>query len=104
MVELEQSKKAMDTQTITVSGVSEEMLSRLDEKARQVGINREDYIREILKREATRPSTGLHPGMSFAEILAPIQAEAERLRRSEEEIDELIEKAREEVAREQHND
>ena len=93
----------MDTQTITVSGVHEETLSRLDEKARQAGVNREDYIREILKREAMRPSTGLHQGMSFSEILAPIQTEAERLGRSEEEIDELIEKARNKVAGEQQN-
>ena len=103
MVELEQGKKAMATQTITVSGVTEETLSRLDEKAQQLGVNREDYIREILKREARKPSAGVHSRMSFSEILAPMQAEAERLGRSEAEIDALIEKARNEVASEQQN-
>ncbi len=42
--------------------------------------------------------------MSFSGILAPVQTEAERLGRSEEEIDELIEKARNKVAGEQQND
>ena len=57
----------MGTQTITVRDVKEETLLRLDEKAQLLGVDREQFIRELLEREAKRPSTGLHAGMSFSQ-------------------------------------
>jgi len=41
--------------TIEVGGISDELLSQLDERARQIGIDRNSYVRRIIERAVAPP-------------------------------------------------
>ena len=66
--------------------------SRLRELAAAAGQDVDTYAREALAEKLDRPS--------LAELLAPIDKAMERSGMSDEDIDEMIERARDEVWRE----
>jgi hypothetical protein len=41
--------------TIEVAGISDELLGQLDERARQIGIDRNSYVRKIIERAVAPP-------------------------------------------------
>lgn len=84
----------MSTHTIEISGISDELLRRLDVKVREQNApDRSTYILELLARDTEAEAEALGseaPKNRFREILAPIHAETERLGYTDEEIDEFV--------------
>jgi hypothetical protein len=85
----------MASHTIKVTGVPEELLQLLDQRIRtQHATGRSEYIRELIRRDVL-PSPGAPTGwpsaeMPFRELLAPVQAEAERVGESEDETEAFL--------------
>ena len=77
------------THTIEVSNVPEETLQRLDERIRERGGDRDEYIRNLLDRDLSAPT--------LTELLAPFRRQVAESRASEEELDQLFDDAREEA-------
>lgn len=77
----------MGIQTIEVK-LSDELLKRLDERIRERGGDRSRYIQEVLEKDLCGTP---HAGMTFAEILAPLQQDFEATGMTEEELGEFIE-------------
>jgi metal-responsive CopG/Arc/MetJ family transcriptional regulator len=78
----------MQTHTIEVI-ISTDLLERIDERAQACGRDRSQVIQDIIARalqEEKRP----HAGMTFAEILEPLQKDFEATGMTEEELGEFI--------------
>jgi hypothetical protein len=69
--------------TIEVAGISDELLVRLDQRARQIGVDRNSYVRRLLERAVAPPSSA----STLAELLAPVHDFTEAHGISEEEIE-----------------
>jgi len=54
--------------TIEVGGITDELLVRLDQRARQIGVDRGSYVRRLIERAVGPPSCAT----SIAELLAPV--------------------------------
>jgi metal-responsive CopG/Arc/MetJ family transcriptional regulator len=79
----------MDTYTIEVTGIPEDLLQRLDKWMREQGRDRSQFIREIIEeklQEHEKPQSG----KTFAEILAPLQQDFEATGMSDEELGDFI--------------
>jgi hypothetical protein len=93
----------MKTHTIEVTGISDELLKLLDERVRQRGGDRAALVRELIQKElrAAPPSSAEeappHPAMTFDEILMPVHRHVTESGITDEELDRLFEKAREQV-------
>lgn len=72
--------------TIQVS-IPEDMLPQLEQKARSVGLDREQYIRALVSRDLGGPRT-------FDEILSGFRHEVSASGISDDELDQLFEAAR----------
>ena len=72
--------------TIQVSGLSEEVLNRLTERASQAGIDPASYVRRLIERDMAPP----HPGMSFAELLGPMHDYTQARALPDSEINRLL--------------
>jgi hypothetical protein len=46
--------------TIEVAGISDELLALLDRRARQIGVDRNSYVRKLIERAVSPPSSGVH--------------------------------------------
>lgn len=82
---------------------------KLKEQAAQSGQGLEEYLRALIEKvvegaERVTPSsedtTPVHEGMPLDEVLAPVHQQFDESGMTEEELDALIEEAREEVWRE----
>ena len=99
----------METHTIEVAGISDELLERLDERVRQWGGDRASFIRDLIRRELQRDSQlseegpRPHSEMSFDEILTPVHEQAAASGMSGEEMDRLFTEARERVRKEKRS-
>lgn len=82
---------ATRTKTITVTGVPEEMLHKLDARVRERGGDRDEYIRSLLDRDLRGPT--------LTELLAPFRSQVAESRAGDEELEQLFEDAREEAFR-----
>ena len=82
--------------TIQVAGISDELLSQLDERASEIGIDRSSYIRILIER-AVAPS---NTASKLAEILGPVQDYTEAQGMSEEEIERFFHSQVKETRRE----
>ena len=75
--------------------------ARLREAATREGLEPAALARRLVTEHlpvsVPAPTEGLHPGMTFGELLAPLQEDFEKSGMSEAELDALIEEAREEV-------
>jgi hypothetical protein len=83
-VALNDNKKnvAME-RTIEVAGISDELLARLDQRARQIGVDRNSYVRKLIDRAVAPPSSAA----TLAELLAPIHDFTEAHGISEAEVE-----------------
>jgi len=86
----------MASRTIKVTGVPEELLQLLDRRIRaQHATGRSEYIRELIRRDVlvtpgAATSGWPSPEVPFGELLAPIQAEAERAGEGEDETEKFL--------------
>ena len=64
---MDDNKDVTMERTIEV-GVSDELLGKLDERARQIGIDRNSYVRKLIERGVGPPSAA----RTLHELLAPI--------------------------------
>lgn len=85
--------------TIEIVDIPEDLLRRLDKKVRERGGDRSSYIREVLEKDLREEAPSATT--SFDEIAAPIRQDFQASGMTEEELDTLIEEAREEVWQEQ---
>jgi hypothetical protein len=96
----------METHTIEVAGIPDELLELLDERVRQRGGDRASFIRELIRKELQRdvPPSDEGPlpqsGMSFDELLSPVHEQAAARGITEDEMERLFEEARERVREE----
>src|SRR5437879_2517380 len=75
--------------TIEVVGISDDLLSKLDERASQIGVDRSSYVRRLIERAVSPPSTA----GTLGELLAPVHDYTEARSISEIEIEELFSRA-----------
>ena len=71
---------------IEVGGLSDELLSRLDERASQIGIDRSSYVRRLIERAVAPPAAA----STLAELLAPLHDYTEARRLSDDEIEQFF--------------
>jgi N-acetylglutamate synthase-like GNAT family acetyltransferase len=69
--------------TIEVTGISDELLARLDQRAREIGVDRDSLLRKVIERAVAPPSSAATMG----ELLAPIHDFTEARGFSEAEIE-----------------
>jgi hypothetical protein len=82
----------MAIHTIEVTGISEETLRLLDERVRQQGCDRAEYIRHLLDKDLHSPT--------LSELLAPFRQQVAESGMSEKDLDQLFAEAREEAYQE----
>ena len=96
----------METHTIEIAGIPDELLELLDEQVRQRGGDRASFIRDLLRKELQRDSQPFaegprpHSGISFEEILTPVHEQAAASGITEEELERVFAEARERVREE----
>ena len=81
---------SLETDRIEIAVLPPEVLQALDERAQQVGTSREDYVRGLIQKDLSAP-------LSLRELYAPVRAQIAESGISEEELDTLLEEAREEA-------
>jgi hypothetical protein len=72
--------------TIAITGISDELLSRLDERAGQVGVDRDAYVRRLIER-AVAPPDAWSP---LGDLLAPVHDYTEAHGISETDVERLF--------------
>jgi metal-responsive CopG/Arc/MetJ family transcriptional regulator len=78
----------VQSHTIKISGIPDDLLRRLDEKAKEHGSDRNGYIREIIEEKLKLERTP-SPDMTFAEILAPIHEYSRKMGYTDKELKEF---------------
>jgi len=68
--------------TIEVPGISDELLARVDQRARQIGVDRNSYLKKVIERAVAPPDSAA----TLAELLTPVHDFTEAHGISEEEI------------------
>jgi hypothetical protein len=94
MFEADLSVEGVRTMTITIR-LSESVERLLADRAAKAGKSIEDVALESIERDVVG-------GKTMAEIMAPFAAEFAASGMTEEELDALVEEAREEIYREKH--
>jgi hypothetical protein len=69
--------------TIEVAGISDELLVRLDQRAHEIGVDRNSYVRKRIERAVAPPSSAT----TLADLLAPVHDSTEAHGISEEEVE-----------------
>jgi Protein of unknown function (DUF1552) len=82
-VALNDNKNEAMERTIEVAGISDELLALLDRRARQIGVDRNSYVRKLIERAVAPPSSAA----TLAELLAPIHDFTEAHGISEAEVE-----------------
>ena len=72
--------------TIEIEGISDELLTRLDECAGQMGVDRSSYVRHLIERAVAPPSAA----GTLAELLASVHDFSEAHGIEEGEIERLF--------------
>jgi hypothetical protein len=70
--------------SIQLPEIPEELLHRLDERARRAGVDRGTYVRQLIERDLLPPDSR----MPFRDILAPLHAASQGT--SEGELERLV--------------
>jgi len=73
--------------------IPDELLALIDQRARGAGVEREEYIRSVLSRD-------VKAGASLTEVLAPFRADVAASGISDEELETLFARARDDSHRE----
>jgi hypothetical protein len=87
---------SIQTQTLAIPNVPPDQMKKLIEKANESGKTPEEYALELIV--SGLDSTG---GMTFDQILAPFRREVKESGISDEDLDQLFRRARQDYAREQ---
>jgi hypothetical protein len=79
--------------------LSDEDLRRVDDLAHQIGIDRAECVGQLIRKglDAAPADESIHPGMTFAQILAPVHKEFAESGMTEEDLYQFLEHVREEV-------
>jgi hypothetical protein len=77
----------VSTHTIEISGISDDLLDKLDKRAKGHGRKREEFARYLLERGLDQDQ---QQNQSLLEILKPIHDETERMGLSDEDIGEFV--------------
>lgn len=99
----EPSQQQKPDHTIEVTGIPDDLLKLLDERVRQAGIDRTEYILKLLQRDLLSTPPQSHrdarpdADMTLAELLLPVHQQVKESGITEEELDDLFEEIREEV-------
>jgi len=83
----------MLTDTIQVSGLSEAVVEAVKERAKEVGVAAEEYVRFLIEEDIASP-------LNARVLYAPVREQIKASGISDEDLDVLLEEAREEVFRE----
>jgi len=83
----------MLTNTIEVSGLSEAVVEAVSRRAEEVGVATGDYVRYLIEEDVASP-------LNARLLYAPVREQIKASGVSEEELDALLEEAREDVYRE----
>ncbi len=83
----------MDSTTIEINGLPESVIKSLGERAREVGATTPDYVRYLIEKDISSP-------MSLRVLHAPVREQIRASGISDEELDALLEDAREEAHQE----
>ncbi len=83
----------MLTDTIQVSGLSEAVVEAVNERAKEVGVAAEEYVRYLIEEDVASP-------LNVRVLYAPVREQIKASGASDEELDGLLEEAREEVFQE----
>ncbi len=81
---------SLETDRIEIAGLPPGTLQALDERAQQIGTSRESYVRHLIQKELNAP-------LSLRDLYAPVREQIAESGISEEELDTLLEEAREEA-------
>jgi hypothetical protein len=102
--EQNQTETNMETYTIEIKDISPELLRKIDEKARLRGADRGAVARELIEKGLEAEVEKPHAGMSFQELLAPVQRDFEESGMTEEELDTLVKTVRKEIWQEEQKE
>jgi hypothetical protein len=81
----------MPSHTIKVTGVSDDLLELLDRRVREVhSTGRAEYVRELIRKDVLPHPRWPAADVSFAELVEPLQRDAEASGETEEELEEFI--------------
>ncbi|HEY6345250.1 MAG TPA: hypothetical protein VIY49_27460 [Bryobacteraceae bacterium] len=69
--------------TIEVTGISDELLARLDQRAHEIEVDRDSFLRKVIERAVAPPSSAA----TLVELLAPLHDFTEAHGFSEAEIE-----------------
>jgi hypothetical protein len=83
--------------TIEIAGISDELLVRLDERVRQIGVDRSSYMRKLIERAVAPPNAAI----TLGELLAPVHDFTEAHGISEEESERFFNEQLSEARRQQ---
>jgi len=72
--------------TIEIAGLSDELLSQLDERASQIGVDRSSYVRRLIERAVAPPAST----STLSELLAPVHDYTEARRIPQNEIEQFF--------------
>jgi len=73
--------------TIEVPGISDDLLARVDQRARQIGVDRNSYLKKVIERAVAPP----YSAATLAELLTPVHDFTEAHGISEKEIQRFFE-------------
>jgi len=79
----------MSTHTIEVTGIPEETLRLLDDRVRQHGGDRAEYLRHLLEKDLQSPT--------LSELLAPFRQQVSASGLADDELEQIFNEAREDV-------
>ena len=79
----------MDT-TIEITGLPERVIEKLGERAEKIGATTPDYVRYLIEEDLVSP-------MSLRVLYAPVREQVKADDISDEDLDALLEEARDEV-------
>lgn len=83
----------MLTDTIQVTGLPPLVIEAVENRVKEIGTTAEDYVRYLIEED-------LASTLSMRVLFAPVREQIKESGISEDELDELLEEAREEVYRE----
>ena len=72
--------------TIEIPGISDDLLCRLEERAHEIGVDRNSFVRRLIERAVAPPDSW----STFGELLAPIHDYTEAHHLSEQEVERFL--------------
>lgn len=99
----EPSQQQKSDNTIELTNIPDNLLKLLDERVRQTGGDRTEYILKLIQKDLLETSPGFHDDarphadMTFEELLLPVHQQVKESGITGEELDDLFEEIREEV-------